>query len=159
MCFVCEHDRRSEIDQALRAGTGPVALKRRLQITASLAEIVYHRDLCVLDVPDMGRVARAYRRAQQIEFFANGDLDSIHDRDLSVDPAGTIDDEGARRMGCAAVIMAIKDAQRGDDEALGWINGDDSRQFVAWLNLDLEDHWPPTSAQIGAAKVTRSGMG
>lgn len=159
MCFVCEHDRRSEIDQALRAGTGPVTLKRILQIAAPLAEIVYHRDICVLAVPELASVAQAYRRAEQVEFFANGDLDSIHDRDLSVEPAGALDDEGARRMGCAAVLMAIRDAQRGDDEAIGWINGDDSRQFVAWLNLDLEDHWPPTPDQIDAAKVTRSGMG
>ena len=159
MCFICEHDHRSEIDQALRSGAGPVTLKRTLQITASLAEIVYHRDVCVLEVADFARVARAYNRARQVEFFAQGDLDSIHDRDLIVDPSGTLDDEGARRMACAALLMAIKDAQRGDDEALGWINSDESRQFVAWLNLDLEDHWPPTPDQIGAAKVARSGMG
>lgn len=159
MCFICEHDRRSEIDQALRGGAGPVTLKRAFQITASLAEIVYHRDVCVLEVADFERTARAYNRARQVEFFAGGDLDRIHDRDLGVAPAGVIDDEGARRMGCAAVIMAIKDAQRGDDEAIGWINGADSRRFVAWLNLDLEDRWPPTLAQIAGAKVTRSGMG
>lgn len=156
MCFICEHDRRSDIDQALRAGAGPVTLKRAIQITASLAEIVYHRDVCVLEVADYASVARAYNRARQVEFFAGGNLDRLDDRDL-IEP-DEIDADGARRMGCAVIVQAIKDAQRGDADAIEWINGADSRRLVAGLNLDLEDRWPPTPAQIGDANVTRSGM-
>ena len=159
MCLVCEHDRRSDIDQALRAGLGLVAIKRTLQLTVSLSDMVFHRDICVLAVSEWEPVARAYHQAERIEFFAHGDLDSIHDRDLIVAPAHVLDAAGARRVVCAVLLKAIEDARHGAAEAIQWVAGDEVRYLVGLLNSEIDECWPPTVDQIAGARTSRSGRG
>jgi len=157
MCFICKHDRRAAIDAALQARVRPAQVRRAFELRTSLTVIGRHRDVCLAGKPDPQVIAQARRKAERAEFAAVRRPEVMLALGVPVD-RHHIDDDGARRVMCAALLQAVKDAQRGDDEALGWINGDDSLQLVAWLNLNLEDHWPPTPAQIADAKVNRSGM-
>ena len=158
MCFICEHDRRPAIDVALQAGVKLVEVKRIFALHTQLSAIGYHRDVCLLGKTRPEALRWARRKAEQAEFAAMRRPETL--RALG-QPVGDhyIDDIGAHRLGCAAVLQAIKDAQRGNPEAIGWINGDDSRRFVAWLNLNLEDYWPPTPDQIASACVDKRAGG
>jgi hypothetical protein len=126
------------------------------ELTVAISVICRHRDVCLLGKPNPSLISRSRKRAAEAEAKAMRSPVMMKAIGCTVEP-GYLDDEAARRVICAGLLQALKDAQRGDDEARSWIESEHARGMACLI--DLDDYWPPTAAQIAGSKVTRSGMG
>jgi hypothetical protein len=156
MCYLCRHEKRAAIDLALQENVRPAQVRRLFQLTVAISVICRHRDVCLLGKPNPSLISAARKRAAEAEAKAMRSPAMMKAIGCDVEP-NYLDDEAARRVICAGLLQAVKDAQRGDTEARSWIESEHARAVAGWI--DLDDHWPPTLAQIAGSKVTRSGMG
>jgi len=58
-----------------------------------------------------------------------------------------------RRLICAVLMQAMCDAKDGDKEAREWLCSDYAHALA--VSIGIGDHFPPTEAQIGAARRVR----
>lgn len=154
MCAICRHEKRAAIDQAIQSGVRPAQVRRIFQLPVSLTVIGQHRDVCLLGKPNPALIRQARRRAAEKEARAMRRPAIMQALGIAVEP-DYLDDEAARRVICAGLLLAVKDAQRGDAEARSWIESEHARAVAGWIDLDV--HWPPTLDQIAGAHVTKSG--
>lgn len=156
MCAICEHHRIEAINVALRAGVHLADVRRMFRLRVSIADVGEHRDQC-LPREATAQPARSWKSRQR----AARDEQRIMQHPAVMQAFGItigpdyFDDEAARRFVCAGLLLAVKDAQRGDAEARTWIESEHARAVAGWI--DLDDHWPPTPDQIAGARVTKTG--